>query len=57
MRSGTTAGEVIAYTGTDETLLVGKYLRHEGEDSADQTAAADGDIIVIRLGPQGPQAS
>jgi hypothetical protein len=57
MRSGTTAGQVIAYTGTDETLVVGKYLRHEGEDSADQTDAADGDIIVIRLGPQGPQAS
>jgi hypothetical protein len=56
MRSGTTAGQVIAYTGTDETLIVGRYLRHEGEDSADQTDAADGDIIVVRLGYQGPQA-
>ena len=57
MRSGTTAGEVIAYTGTDETLIVGRYLRHEGEDSGDQTAAADGDVIIIRLGYQMPQAA
>jgi hypothetical protein len=51
-RSGTTAGQVIAYAGTDEALIVGRYLRHEGEDSADQTDAADGDIIVIRIGYQ-----
>lgn len=52
MRSGTTAGQVVAYSGTDEALIVGRYLRHEGEDAADQTDAADGDIIVIRLGYQ-----
>ena len=52
MRSGTTAGQVVAYSGTDEALIVGRYLRHEGEDSADQTDAADGDIIVVRLGYQ-----
>jgi hypothetical protein len=52
IRSGTTAGQVVAYTGTDEALIVGRYLRHEGEDSADQTDAADGDIIVVRLGYQ-----
>lgn len=50
MRSGSTAGQVVAFAGTDESLIVGRYLRHEGEDSADQTDAADGDIIVIRLG-------
>jgi hypothetical protein len=50
MRSGSTAGQVVTYSGTDEALIVGRYLRHEGEDSADQTDAADGDIIVIRLG-------
>ena len=52
MRSGSTAGEVVAYSGTDEALIVGRYLRHEGEDAADQTAAADGDVIVIELGYQ-----
>lgn len=50
MRSGSTAGQVVTYSGTDEALIVGRYLRHEGEDSADQTDAADGDIIVIKLG-------
>ena len=57
MRASATAGQVIAYTGTDETTLVGRYLRHEGEDSGDQTDAADGDVIVIRLGYQMPQAA
>ena len=50
MRSGTTAGQVVTYSGTDEGLIIGRYLRHEGEDSADQTDAADGEIIVIKLG-------
>jgi hypothetical protein len=52
MRSGSTAGQVVTYAGTNEALIVGRYLRHEGEDSADQTDAADGDIIVIRIGNQ-----
>ena len=52
MRASATAGQVIAYAGTNEALIVGRYLRHEGEDSADQTDAADGDVVVIRLGYQ-----
>jgi hypothetical protein len=50
MRSGTTAGQVVTYSGDDEAVIVGRYLRHEGEDGGDQTDAADGEIIVIRLG-------
>jgi hypothetical protein len=52
MRSGSTAGQVVTYAGTNEALIVGRYLRHEGEDSADQTDAADGDVIVVRIGNQ-----
>lgn len=50
MRSATVAGRVSQYDGTGEEKVVGRYLRHEGEDSGDQTNAADGDIIVIDFG-------
>lgn len=50
MRSASVAGRVSQYDGSGEEKVVGRYLRHEGEDSGDQTNAADGDIIVVDFG-------
>ena len=50
MRSGTTAGEVVTYDSVDPETVVGTYIGKPGQSAGDQTAAADGDWIQVRLG-------
>ena len=49
VKVASTAGQVVALTTATEveTKLVGQYLGHEGEKKP--TAAADGDVIKVRL--------